>query len=148
MMEPIEGLARVVQAVTRTMSKKQHDLLTGEDFFDLSMSQIYFLELIAEMGSPTPSVLAAHLGHSKASVSAAISILKRGGYIKTVPSELDGRSYHIHLSEKGERVRRVHDQVHKDIAAFLVKGLTKEEKEQLLQLMQKAMPEVFEESAS
>ena len=147
-MEPIEGLARVVQAVTRTMSRKQHDLLTGEEFFNLSMSQIYYLEVIAELGSPTPSVLAAHLRHSKASVSTAISILKRGGYIKTVPSERDGRSYHIHLSGKGEQVRRVHDQVHKDIAALLVSGLTQEEKEQLLQLMQKAMPEVFEESRS
>lgn len=142
--DPIEGLARVVQAVTRMMSETRQEYLSGDSFFNLSMSQIHTLELIAEMDDPTPTDLAARLGHSKASASATIAKLKQEGYIETLPSEQDGRSYHIHLSEKGEQAQRVHHQVHQKIARLLVAGLSQAEIEQLLCLMVKAMPETID----
>ena len=111
----------------------------GEAFSDLSLRQITYLDAIHHLENPTPSELARRLQISKPSVTAAIDRLTEAGYIRKVQSDEDRRSYHLHLTEKGQRFADVHDQIHRTLAGYLTGGLDESEVQQLHTLAQKIL---------
>jgi DNA-binding MarR family transcriptional regulator len=132
-------LAEIVDTLTQVITEMQTQALKSSKFSALSMRQVYYLNMINQLGNPSPTELAQQLGLSKPSVSAVIDKLTTDGFLRKVPSPEDRRSYHLHLTKKGKEVEAEHQGVHQDIALALTRGLNQHEVQQLTQLLQKIL---------
>lgn len=101
----------------------------------LNFGQIYFIIYVGKHPDCTPAALTADLhldwGHSHRSLSK----LEEDGFLTR---QKQGRSYHLHLTEKGDAAFAVCHQVLFDWDAQHLQGLGEDEKKQLLHLLQKA----------
>lgn len=101
----------------------------------LNFGQIYFIIYVGKHPDCTPSALTSDLhldwGHSHRSLSK----LEEDGFLTR---QKQGRSYHLHLTEKGDAAFGVCHQVLFDWDAQHLQGLGEDEKKQLLHLLQKA----------
>ena len=102
----------------------------------LSFGLIYFVLHVGRHPDCTPSELtrALHLdwGHSQRSLNK----LAEDGFLT---KEKNGRSYHLKLTQRGENAFVVCHQVFTDWEAQSLGGLTAQERQQLLTLLQKAV---------
>jgi DNA-binding MarR family transcriptional regulator len=108
-----------------------------EGFSDITMNQMLYLETIARLEEPTFGDLADHLGVTRPSVSVIVKKLVETGYIHKVQSDLDGRVYHLHLTEKGNRFNELHSEVHQILAHRITENLDQDEIEALAVLLEK-----------
>jgi DNA-binding MarR family transcriptional regulator len=139
-----EILTEVVALLTAKFADAQIEGAREAGFSDLSLRQFIYLDLIARLGNPTPTELARALEVSKPTVSVAIDHLEEAGYVRKVQSDEDRRSYHLHLSEKGEQFSRTHANVHRAIVQMLTAGLDESEVAQLTALMAKVLKRIKE----
>ncbi len=130
-------LSQLVALLTRQTYDMQSLSLKVAGFADVSLRQIAYLEEIARRQNPTPTELAQAFNLSKPTISTALDRLKDAGYIRKVRSDEDRRSYHLHLTEKGEKFTQAHDEVHRRLADLLTTGLEEHEIEQLARLAEK-----------
>jgi len=141
-MDTIEpSLVELIALLTRKVAELQSAMVKEAGFSDLSLRQIYILDIIQSLQNPTPTELAHELKISKPSVSAAIDRLETAGYIRKVDSDEDRRSYHLHLTQKGQVFSQAHDETHRHLAQFITRNLEAEEVRQLVRLVGKIFPE-------
>lgn len=141
-MEKIEPtLVELVALLTRKVAELQSAVVKETGFTDLSLRQIVYLEMIQHLENPTPTELARKLKISKPSASAAIDRLETAGYIRKVDSDDDRRSYHLHLTPKGQLFSQAHDEIHRHLAQFITRNLEAGEVQQLVRLVSKIFPE-------
>lgn len=107
----------------------------------LSFGLIYFVLYVGKHPDCTPSELTKDLhldwGHSQRSLNK----LAEDGFLT---KEKNGRSYHLKLTQRGENAFVVCHQVFIDWDAQSLGGLTAQERQQLLTLLQKAVQEYFD----
>jgi len=132
-------LTEVVSLLTAKFADARIDHVLEAGFPDLSLSQFVYLEHIARIANPTPTGLAKAQGVSKPTVSVAIDRLESAGYVRKTPSDGDRRSYHLHLTEKGELFSKAHANIHRAVARSLTAGLTQAEIARLTVLMAKVL---------
>jgi DNA-binding MarR family transcriptional regulator len=128
----------IVAILTRRFADLQ-SLVWESEFSDLTLRQISFLEVIHQLDNPTPTDLAKELRLSKPTISVAIDKLVEAGYLRKAQSDADRRSFHVHLSERGQRVTQAHNEVHRALAQHLTSGLDESEVQQLVGLMNKVI---------
>jgi DNA-binding MarR family transcriptional regulator len=107
--------------------------------YDLSFSQMEMLWFIK--GAPNCRVqdIADGLGITPPSVSVALRRLEEAGWLERHPDPDDGRVTCSSLTEKSvEMLQRVQVAQHRGVERFLA-GLTADEKEQLVNLLEKAI---------
>lgn len=81
---------------------EQHSAELGLD--NLAYSQIKYIETIHQLENPTVSEIAEKLNLSRASVSTAVQIMEKQGYLIKYQSQNDKRSYTIQLTEKSSSI--------------------------------------------
>jgi DNA-binding MarR family transcriptional regulator len=108
---------------------------------DLTEHQLHCLEKIEELKHPLPSVLAKELSITKPTMTALIEKLLRKNVIKKVPSKRDKRAFHLHLSNAGRKMIRLHESVQTEVANQLTKNLNESEKDILGYLFTKVLTE-------
>ncbi len=79
------------------------------------------------MEDPKATDLARTLCVTKPTVSALLARLLQNGYVRKERSHTDARSWHVHLTERGDAVMAAHRAVHETIAAQLVRNLDEAE---------------------
>lgn len=104
---------------------------------DLSMKQVYYIEILGRLGRPTFGDLAKALSLSKPSVTAIVERLSAAGYARKEQSRDDRRSFHISLTERGRRVCAMHDEFHERIVAGLSRHISDAEAAQLMMILSK-----------
>ncbi len=67
----------------------------------LRVPQFRLLELLSESGAATVTEISKALNISRATASVQVNELIQGGIIAVVESEVDRRSFHVHLTELG-----------------------------------------------
>lgn len=144
-MDNIEPFVKIIAILTRMAAEMQSEGLRTEGFGELSMRQIYYLDVIANLSNPTPTELAMSVNVTKPSISAAIDRLEKLGLVRKAGSDEDRRSYHLHLTEKGVTVADFHDRLHRQMAGRLIEGLTPKESEQFLSLVTKIAAHITKE---
>jgi DNA-binding MarR family transcriptional regulator len=132
-------LTEIVDIITRTIARMQGAALEAGEFADLSMRQITCMDLIAHLEEPTATDLARRLQVTKPTVSALLARLVHNGYVRKERSHTDARSWHVHLTERGEAVMAAHRAVHERIAAGLVSNLEAAERAHLGALLSKVV---------
>jgi MarR family transcriptional regulator for hemolysin len=105
----------------------------------LSLPQFGLLACVWRQPGSRVNDLADMLGVSKATVSVAITKLEKGGWLRRKPDPEDKRAARLYLSTKGNLLAgQVLKHRRKRVSEFM-NGLSKDEQEQLLRLMDKAI---------
>jgi DNA-binding MarR family transcriptional regulator len=133
------SLEQVINLLLSKSEQLEVDLKRESEIEELSIKQLQCIELIVELENPTLTELSERLKITKPSTTALIDKLESWGYVVKVKSDLDKRSAHVHLTEKGKSAGKLHENVHHTIAKQLCGNLTDSEKEILIVLLNKAI---------
>ncbi|HEX7713978.1 MAG TPA: MarR family transcriptional regulator [Bacillota bacterium] len=127
-----EIVARLTRYFVEAGEQNERDHLA-----DISMKQVYYIEMIERLGNPSFGELTKSLGLSKPSITAIVQKLIQGGYIRKDRSVEDKRIFHICLTEKGRQICKVHEEMHERIIQDFQKYLSGVEMEQLFAILGK-----------
>ncbi|MDH5203744.1 MAG: MarR family transcriptional regulator [Nitrospirota bacterium] len=139
MMYSIEDLISVILSKSEQLEELA---MQNTDLKNLTAKQLHCIELIHSMENPTLSELTEKLKITKASTSVMLDRLEEHGFIRKVKSDIDRRSAHVHLTDKGHKAAHLHAGVHRQFAALLTKNLTESEKDILIVLLNKAIKSI------
>lgn len=132
-----DSLVDVVEEISSMMGEFEDQALNSDKLSDLTVKQIYYLDIINNLFKPTFTDLAHEMGVTKPTVTLAINKLIELDYVKKEQSNQDRRVYHILLTPKGKEVIRVHDKAHKDFAREIIECLDQSELEHLVGICKK-----------
>jgi len=125
----------IIEILSSKMEEIEIRVIEKSEFSKLTQKQIYYLFVIDEMHNPTLTELAQRLDLSKPSVTAIVTRLIDSGYIAKVQSDEDRRCAHLHMTPHGNKISKLHDNIHQIIAEYLTKNLTAAEKKQFLAIL-------------
>jgi len=131
------AVLETVEMISQLMGELESKAFELEGFSDITMNQMQYLETIPKLGSPTSADLAENLGVTRPSVSAIVKKLVDTGYLTKTKSEIDGRVYYLHLTDKGLRFNELHSEVHQILARRITENLKQDEIEDLAGLLGK-----------
>jgi len=131
------SLVETVEIITRAISDIESEIIDQNELKNLSMKQIHYLEIITRLGNPTLSEIADALKITKPSVTAIVEKLANQKYLKKVQSDEDRRAFHVHVTKKGVRVSKLHDDVHRLLVDSFQKALSVAELKKLTSLLNK-----------
>lgn len=118
-------LLEFIATLDHTLKKQQ-----TAGFSQLTFSQFQYVDAIATLGEPTVSEVAARLGFSKASATAAINKLTALGFVSKTQSEVDKRVFYVDLTESGRRLVEARARTIQAYVDFVVSALTEDEMRQ------------------
>jgi DNA-binding MarR family transcriptional regulator len=118
-----------------------------DSIYQITLGQVYYLEAIRKLGSPTFGELAEYLKVSKPTVTAAIRRLIDLNYVYKSRSEKDHRVYHIHLDERGKRYFEGRETAHLELGRRIRKCLTDKEEKRLEELFSKIVNCLHEQTS-
>ncbi|MBA1335008.1 MAG: Transcriptional regulator of fatty acid biosynthesis FabT [Firmicutes bacterium] len=136
-MEYHEGLVETIQKISQMMGEFEDRALNSGELADLTVTQIYYLDVINRLENPTPSELASELNVTKPTITLTINRLADAHCIEKVQSREDRRVYFIKLTPKGRRIVDAHDNAHKEFAKQIMKCLDREEIEHVVRIFEK-----------
>ena len=136
---PSLSLEQTIAMVTRMMADMEAHAFQRENFSDLSMRQVLYMETIARLGHPSFGELAKALNVTRPSVTTLVGKLIHSGYLQKVQDDEDRRSFHILLTAKGQQFTQLHQNLHQLVVRALTSRLNSAEIEQLTTLLRKAV---------
>lgn len=107
---------------------------------NLSMKETHVLEVVdrgCENYQNSMSELARALGITVGSLTVAIAVLRRKGYVERHHDQVDRRSVRIYLTERGAEVVRYHTEFHRAMVAAIADHLTPDELQLLTESLRK-----------
>jgi DNA-binding MarR family transcriptional regulator len=134
-----ENLEPFIEIVSRLIAKMETQAIGQEQFAELSMRQVYYLETILRMEAPTFGDVAQKLSLTKPSVTAIVDKLIQKGYVEKVQSEKDRRTYHIVPTSKAAEFAQLHENTHRLMAQVLTQNLNEAEIQQMAVLLKKVL---------
>ncbi|MBP1737076.1 MAG: MarR family transcriptional regulator [Oscillospiraceae bacterium] len=123
---------RLLVLVYQSIGRLEEHMLRKDSGFDLSISEIHFLETVGDDSERYPlgktvSELAQALDITLPSVTLAANKLIRKGFLVKEKSARDGRVAHINLTREGQKIYRLHRLFHLKMVSGVMEGMTKEE---------------------
>ncbi|MGV8906847.1 MAG: MarR family winged helix-turn-helix transcriptional regulator [Acetobacterium sp.] len=117
----------------------EEDLLKHSKNIDLSINEMHLIESVGKNKNDgkTISDLARSLNITLPSVTIAINKLVKKNYVKKEKSTTDGRMVYVRLTDKGQRIDRIHLYFHNKMVNEISKEMTNHEKEVLIHGMEK-----------
>lgn len=132
-------LEPVIEIISLLIARMEAQAVGQDQFAELSMRQVYYLETILRMESPTFGEVAQKLEVTKPSVTAIVEKLIQKGYVKKIQSEEDRRTFHILPTTKAAEFSELHQATHRQMAQLLTQNLNETEIQQLAGLLQKVL---------
>jgi DNA-binding MarR family transcriptional regulator len=99
-----------------------HTLKNGRGssgIMNLTVSQLQYLDAIAELEQATVTSISERLHVTKPSATAAVSRLIELGYVRKLPSSRDGRVHILELNEAGGQLALLKEQATRDYRTFI-----------------------------
>ncbi len=94
-------LIQINEVLHKSIQKYKQEVVGNNSYSDITLSQLYYIEAVYNLGTPTVSELSSHLKITKASTSEGVrKLIDRGLLMKTQSSQ-DRRVFHLSLSESG-----------------------------------------------
>lgn len=97
-----------------------------EEYKDITNNDMHIIEAVGPEGGNMSSI-AGKLRITVGSLTTSMNSLVKKGYVTRVRSEQDRRLVFIHLTEKGERAYRHHEEFHDQMTDAVLKFLSEEE---------------------
>ena len=118
--------------------------LKNKDLMDLSITEIHTIEAIGIKEVRTLGEIAYDLRITVGTLTAAITILIKKGYVERNRAEEDRRVVLVNLTSKGETVYKEHQVFHEDMITSMLGNFSKEE-ENILAIALEKLNNFFEE---
>ncbi|HDN04791.1 MAG TPA: MarR family transcriptional regulator [Chloroflexi bacterium] len=131
------AVLETVEMISQLMGELESKAFEQEGFSDITMNQMHYLEIVANLDDPTSAHIAEKLGVTRPSVSTIVKKLIDAEYLTKTKSENDGRIYYLHLTQKGLRFNELHNEVHSILARRIIENLSQDEIESLAGLLEK-----------
>jgi DNA-binding MarR family transcriptional regulator len=132
-------LEQILNTILHSSELMEEDLRQETELKQLTSRQLTCIECINDMKNPSLSELAEKMKIAKPSISVMIDRLENNEFIYKVVSDSDRRSAHIHLTAKGQKAARLHNEIHAKIAELLTLEMTDSEKQILIVLLNKSI---------
>jgi DNA-binding MarR family transcriptional regulator len=102
----------------------------------LSMTEVHVLEAIRNAENPTMGVVAKKLRITLGTLTTAVNILVKKGYVYRYRDEQDRRKVYLKLDTPALEVLKIHDQFHDEMVDALLKDLGLDKDEVLLKSLE------------
>ncbi len=116
---------------------------------DLSVRELHVIEAVASLaqtGGNTMAETAKYLRVSPASLTAAVNVLVKKGYLKREYSPVDRRVIYVYLTERGDEANRKYLSFVRDLMVYIGEDLEEEVADKMIDALMKAV-EYFERAA-
>ena len=137
----MEKLVETISKLSGMLVQEEEAAKEQFNLSELTYTQMHHLEAINLLVNPNITELAAFLKLSKPTVKISVDKLIDKDYVYKVQSDTDRRSAHLHLTEKGNLINKMHDYAHHRIAESIHKKLSRQETELLIELLAKIFTE-------
>ena len=132
------------QQLKKLLEKKSLPIMQKYDLRKVELDILSFFSMQERNGDTAKDIMLTKR-ISKAHVSKSVDNLKRRGYISLEEDKKDHRRIHISLTEEGNQVLQEFTEVRKQCKAILFAGITKEEMQMMIQVIEKMQRNVNEE---
>lgn len=131
---PDEDVLEAVHTVMHLFRSRQHRALKDAEH-DVSHMEAKVLGFFARHPGATQSELVQHSGRDKGQMARLVGGLRERGLLEGVADESDRRSLRLSVSAAGKEVQQALGQQARRISARAVKGMSADERAQLLALL-------------
>jgi DNA-binding MarR family transcriptional regulator len=135
-------LVELIEIITKIIGDLEAQFIKKFQKEDFTARQIVYIETINTLGNPNLGEIAKALKLSKPSVTAIVDKLASKGYIEKFQSDEDRRSFHVHLSAKGNMLVRMHEKTHNKIIDLLQNNLDSKDLKKLVTILNKVVSKV------
>ncbi len=132
-------LVELIEIITKLVGDLETQFIKGYEEEGFTARQLTYIDVINKLGNPNLGEIAKALKLSKPSVTAIVDKLAGKGYIQKFQSDEDRRSFHVHLSTKGKKLVKMHNETHYKIADLINKNLDSKELKVLVTIMNKVV---------
>ena len=132
-------LVELIAMLTKLIGDWEMQFVQQYTVEGFTIRQIEYIDVINTLGNPNLGEIAKALKLSKPSVTAIVEKLAAKGYIQKCQSDEDRRSFHVHLSAKGEKLVDLHDETHQKIADLFQSNLNEKDLKTLVSLLNKVV---------
>ncbi len=129
-----EQLNRFLVDVFHHVLRAEERLLRQSGYEDLSISEAHVLQAIhtaSQQGSHNARGIAQALGITPGSLTAAVNVLEKKGYVVRQRGQGDRRRVYLALTDKGLAAEEAHQGVHAQLVEAVISALTPQEAELL-----------------
>lgn len=95
---------QINEILHESIQKYKEEIIGKSSYSDITLSQLFYMEAIHTLGSPSLGELAKRLKITNASASVGIQKLLKKGLITKAQSAVDKRIYNIRLSVTGKKL--------------------------------------------
>ena len=135
-------LVELVEIITKLIDDLEAEFTKKYQEEGFTTRQIVYIDTINMLGNPNLGEIAKALKLSKPSVTAIVDKLASKGYIEKFQSDEDRRSFHVHLSAKGNVLVRMHEKTHNKIIDLLQNNLDSKDLKKLVTILNKVVSKV------
>ena len=133
----MEKLEEIIATLSRYFGQMEESAKEQYNFKELSITQMHYLEMISELENPNLTELAVAMKLTKPTVKVLIDKLVNKNYLVRVRSDEDRRSAHLHLTDKGKLINRMHAFAHQRIVEDINTKISQEEMVLLTDILRK-----------
>jgi DNA-binding MarR family transcriptional regulator len=133
------SLVELIEITTKIIGDWEIQFIKKYGDKGLTARQIEYIDVINRLGNPNFGEIAKALKLSKPSVTAIVDKLVGKGYVQKFQSDEDRRSFHVHLSTKGEKFVKMHNEAHSRIADLFRNNLDNSDLETLVAILNKVV---------
>ncbi|TKB11363.1 MarR family winged helix-turn-helix transcriptional regulator [Desulforhopalus sp. IMCC35007] len=131
------------EELSKTIIEFYEKLTTWEDGVvkdsGLTTSQNHAIEIVGHEGAIKMRKLADKLGVTTGTLTVSIDRLEKKALLRRVPHKSDRRSYLIELTEKGQKVFKMHHNHHLNLTREMMTDFSEQEQATLYQSLKKMM---------
>lgn len=131
------------EELSKTIIEFYEKLTTWEDGVvkdsGLTTSQNHAIEIVGHEGAIKMRKLADKLGVTTGTLTVSIDRLEKKALLRRVPHKSDRRSYLIELTEKGQKVFKMHHNHHLNLTREMMTDFSEQEQAALYQSLKKMM---------
>ena len=135
-------LLELIEIITKKIGDLEAQFIKKFQKEGFTARQIVYIETINTLDNPNLGEIAKALKLSKPSVTAIVDKLASKGYIEKFQSDEDRRSFHVHLSAKGNMLVRMHEKTHSKIVEILQNNLDSKDLKKLVTILNKVVSKV------
>lgn len=129
-----DEVLEAIHSVMHLYRARQYRLLRDGEH-DVTHMESRVLGFFAHHPGATLSELAAHSGRDKGQLARLVAALRERGLLEARVDEADRRNQRLHLTRAGEEAQQLLRREGRKVATAAVRGLSAQEREQLLQLL-------------
>ena len=136
------SLVELIEIITKLIGDWEIQFIQQYAEEGFTARQIEYIDVINRLGNPNFGEIARALKLSKPSVTAIVDKLADKRYVEKCQSDEDRRSFHVHLSAKGKKLVKMHNETHQRIADLFINHLDEKDLKTLVSLLNKVVSRV------